>query len=61
MPQFEETNSLRKNVTEFSSLRHLPFGFDISTTIALNLARSGPLETIHPKLFMNIKFEENRA
>jgi len=54
-------NFSRKNVQNFSTLRHLPSEHDFSTTIALNRTRLGPLETIHPELSVHIKSEENRA
>ena len=42
------------------ALRHIPSKHDISTTIAPNRARLGPLETRHQELSVHIKFEENR-
>ena len=45
----------------FSALRHLPFEHHISTTVTLNLARPGPLETRHSEISKHIKCEENGA
>ena len=52
---------LRKNVTEFPTLHHLPSGGDILMTIALNLTKLEPIGTRHPYLFRDINFEENGA
>ena len=45
----------------FLALCHLPSESDILTTVAPNQTRLGPLETQHPELFRNIKFEEEKS
>ena len=45
----------------FSTLRHLLFERDISTTVAPNQMSPGPLETRHLELSVHIKLEENGA
>ena len=42
-------------------MRHISSGCHISTTVAPNLARPGPLETRHPIISRHIKFEEKRV
>ena len=42
-------------------LRHLPSGRDILTTVSPNPSRSESMETRHPKIYRDIKFEEIRA
>ena len=54
-------NFSREDIRNFLALRHLPSEHNISTTIAPNQTKLEPLETIHPELFMHIKFEENGA
>ena len=57
----EDMNLSRKNVKNFSTLHHLPSKCDISTNIAPNQTRPGPLETRHLDNSVHIKFKENRA
>ena len=54
-------NFSRKDVQNFSTLRHLLFERDISTTVAPNQMSPGPLETRHPEFSVHIKLEENGA
>ena len=43
---------------KFPPLCHLPFRRNISTTVTPNYVRLEPLETSHPYLFKDTKFEE---
>ena len=52
-------NFSRKDVQNFSILCPLPSKHNISTTIAPNRPRPGPLDTRHPELSIHVKFEEN--
>ena len=52
-------NEFSKNsAIKFSTPCHLPSRHDISTKIAPNHARLGPMETRYPDLFRDTKLEE---
>ena len=52
---------LRNNITKFPTLRHFPSRYYILTTVTPNFVRLEPMETRHPELSRDIKFEEIRA
>ena len=59
--RLEGMHFLRNNITKFPTLRHLPSRYYILTTVTPNFVRLEPMETRHPELSRDIKFEEIKA